>query len=95
MKVAAYVHIRRTRLDLGQTGVGKHINEVIRGLARHPGVDLQVLGAREDLVDGKLPPTSTLEGLRYQMFRMKRRYMEVAWGFLRWPKIESWTGPVD
>jgi glycosyltransferase involved in cell wall biosynthesis len=95
MRVAAYVHIRRTRLDLGQTGVSKHINEVVRGLAQHPEVDLQILGSREDLENGQLPPTSTLEGLPVKTFGLPRRYLELAWSVLRWPKVESWTGPVD
>ncbi|MFL5331215.1 MAG: glycosyltransferase family 4 protein [Gemmataceae bacterium] len=95
MRVAAYVHIRRTRLDLGQTGVGKHISEVVRGLAQHPGVELQILGAREDLVNGQLPPASTLQGLPVKTFGLPRRYLELAWATLRWPKVESWTGPVE
>ena len=95
MRIAAYVHIRRTLNELGPTGVGKHIAEGVRGLANHPDVQLQVLGAADELSNGQMPPTSSLAGLPLTPLSWKRRNLELAWNFLRWPKVERWTGPVD
>ena len=96
IRVAAYVHIRRSRLDVNPTGVGKHISAMVTGLAKVPDVRLQVLGAREDMeADGSLPPASVLHGLPLNVFHWKRRALEASWGLLNWPKAERWTGEVD
>jgi glycosyltransferase involved in cell wall biosynthesis len=95
MRIAAYVHVRRTLSELGPTGVGKHIAEAVRGLANYPDVNLQVLGNAEDFVNGQLPSSSSLAGLPSTPISWKRRTLEFAWSYLRWPKIERWSGPVD
>lgn len=96
MRVAAYVHVMRTRNDLNPTGVAKHVRALIPGLASMPDIDLTALGAREDCEpDGRLPATSILHGLNFVALPGKRRLLELAWMFLHWPKIERWTGPVD
>jgi glycosyltransferase involved in cell wall biosynthesis len=96
MRVAAFVHIRRSCLDLNLTGVGKHINAMVPGLAATPGIDLSVLGAREDVEpDGSWPKTSALRGLPLTTFRWNRRLTEASWALWRWPPAERWTGPVD
>ncbi len=96
MRVAAYVHIRRSRLDVNPTGVGKHIAAMVPGLASTPGIDLSVLGAREDMdADGSLPKASTLQGLPLTTIRWSRRLTEASWALCRWPAAERWTGPVD
>lgn len=95
VRVASYVHIRRSRTDVNPTGVGKHIQQMVPGLARQPGFAVSLLGAREDLDGGQMPAASTLRGLPLATFGWPRKYVEAAWALFAWPAAERWTGRVD
>lgn len=96
MRVAAFVHVSRTLHTWEQTGVGKHIDNMVPRLAAAPGVDLCVLTAQEDLTpDGGLPAESSLAGIPVRPVTWPRRLVEMSWALLDYPAAERWTGPVD
>lgn len=95
MDVAAYVHIRRTFHRRTQTGVGKHIDQMVPRLARAPGVDVRVLADRRDLTPaGAIPDDSSLAGLPC-VGLPGRRWLEAAWVLADRPKVERWAGRCD
>lgn len=95
MRIAAYVHLQRTFLSRGPTGVAKHINHMVPRLARLHDVDLSVVCAAEDLSGGVIPADSALCGLPLQPLPWRRKTTELSWLFLNRPKIERWTGEID
>jgi len=93
--VAAYVHIRRTYHRRTQTGVGKHIDQMVPRLANAPGVNLRVLADRRDLTAaGAIPDDSSLAGLPC-VGLPGRRWLEAAWVLADRPKVERWAGRCD
>ena len=93
LRVAAFVQLGRTK---NPTGVGKHINNMVAGLALTPGVRLEVAAARDELdAGGAIPPASALFGLTPRPLPWRRRTLERSWRLLNWPKIERWCGEVD
>lgn len=96
MRIAAYIHIFRSRLDANPTGVTKHIAGIVPGLARTPQMEVEVLCTREGLnPDGSLPAGSCLHGIPIRTIGWKRKLVETGWTFLRWPAAERWAGPID
>lgn len=95
MRIAAYVHMQRTLIGRGPTGVAKHIIHMVPRLARMPGVELTVLSANEDLEHGQIPTDSPLRGLPIRPITWKRKIVELSWLFLNRPQVERWSGDVD
>jgi glycosyltransferase involved in cell wall biosynthesis len=95
MNVHAYVHLSRTYHARTQTGVGKHIDQMVPRLARANGFNVTVLGDRADMTpDGRIPPESSLHGMP-AVALPGRRWLEIAWAFLDAPKVEHWAGRAD
>jgi glycosyltransferase involved in cell wall biosynthesis len=94
MRVAAYVHMQRTLIQRGPTGVAKHINQMVPRLARLPGVDLSVVAVNEDLEAGQIPIDSGLHGMPIRSIPWSRKFVELSWLFLNRPKVERWSGDV-
>jgi glycosyltransferase involved in cell wall biosynthesis len=93
MKIAAYIHLRRTRTP---TGVGMHIIHMVRGLASSPQMQVQVLAPRADLDSaGQIPGDTPLAGLPTVPLPLGRRFLEGMWRGLDWPAVDRWSGDAD
>src|SRR5688572_4704292 len=94
MRLHAYAQLHRTLYAGTQTGVGKHIDQMVPRLARADGVDLRVLADRGALTGGEIPKESSLHGLPCAGLPA-RRWLEAAWDIVNAPKVERWAGPAD
>jgi glycosyltransferase involved in cell wall biosynthesis len=92
MKIAAYVHLNRTRTP---TGVGKHLIHMALELRRQPGVELKLLASRADLTKGQLDPGSPLAGVPVLGHPLSRPLMERLWLLTGHPIADRWTGGAD
>jgi glycosyltransferase involved in cell wall biosynthesis len=93
MKVAAYLQLART---LQPTGVGKHMNLMVAGLARRADVQLTVLAGRDQVTgNGTYNPAHELRELPLRVLPWSRGMTERLWRLLKRPKIERWSEGAD
>src|SRR4051794_38717232 len=106
MKVAAYVHYRRTMGNV--TGVGRHVVGMVLGLSRVPGVEVTVMSPRHEFdepltvpIDGNGKPRlgfvtkSPLEHLAKAPLPLNRALMERVWWLTNFPKAERYVADAD
>jgi glycosyltransferase involved in cell wall biosynthesis len=97
MKVAAYVHWKRTTGEV--TGVGRHIRGMVMALSRAPGVDLTVMAPREELPpagETAGPKADTpLNSLPRVPLPLSRYMMERVWWLTNYPKAERYVPNAD
>lgn len=93
MRVAAYVHLKRTIGDV--TGVGKHVAHVPPELARL-GVDVRLLAARDQLDENRaVPVASALNGLPVTRLRFTARQFEWLGTLTGWPCVDAFVPDAD
>jgi hypothetical protein len=91
--VAVYAHLHRTR---SPTGVGQHLTQMIKGLARVPGVEMMVIAPRNQLDEtGRIPLQNPLAGIPARGLPLDRRWLEAMWERLDRPRIDHWCRGVD
>lgn len=98
MKIAAYVHWRRT--CGGVTGVGRHMRAMVMGLSRAPGVEVTVLGSKHEMPAPDAPagdpagdtPFNSLPKVRLPF---SRAMMERVWWATGLPKAERYVPDAD
>jgi len=94
MNIAAYVHMRRSLVNV--TGVGRFIANMIGLLGTQPGIHVTVMAARNELQpDGSIDPTSLMAGLPVAPLPLSRGMMEKVWWAIQWPKAEHWCPDAD
>lgn len=91
MKVTSYVHPVRTFLPC--TGAGRHINNILLGLALHKDIDLELLFSDQwlDPQTATLSPQSPLHPLPYLTFPMKERVAERSWKLTGFPRMDTYV----
>jgi glycosyltransferase involved in cell wall biosynthesis len=90
MHIAAYVQVRRTMGNV--TGVGRHMLNMILGLSRQPGVEVTVLGSREDMrADVNWP----LRSLPMAPLPFSTGVMERLWWATNRPRVEHYCPDAD
>ena len=95
MKIGIFTDLRFTSLST-PTGVTKHIIHMIDGLYHHPGIELIVLAAKDQLnKDGSIPPNNALSYL-------KARPLPYSWHRIYWqsfflnaPHYDQYTSDLD
>ncbi|MCX5662891.1 MAG: glycosyltransferase family 1 protein [Planctomycetota bacterium] len=88
MRIAVYLQdLDRTRQP---TGLGKHAINMTRCLARTPGVELQIVTPRENLVDGRLPEGSYYAGIPTVGIPLPRKYLHRLWVLSGHPRVDRW-----
>ncbi|MBV8781059.1 MAG: glycosyltransferase family 4 protein, partial [Phycisphaerae bacterium] len=93
MKIAAYVQLARTGDPT--TGVGKHVINMVHGLAE-AGHDVRVMAPGCELdADGQIPTRSRLRGMPVAPLPFNRFIMERAWLLGGFPRADRFTGDVD
>jgi glycosyltransferase involved in cell wall biosynthesis len=93
LRVAAHVDLRYTTRQ--PTGVDKHIARMVRGLAARPGFEVSVVAPRGQLVDGDLPPGSSLHGLPVAPIPLSNRTGRLLWALGNRPPIDRFCPGVD
>jgi glycosyltransferase involved in cell wall biosynthesis len=94
MGIVAYIH--PDRVGNPETGVSKHIREMVLGLAGRPGVDLSILTAKRDWTDrvrrvGRHP----FEHLQRTELPGRRKWLEKIWTIADWPAVDRWCPGAD
>ena len=93
-RVTAYVQLRRAQIS--PTGVGKHVIQMVRGLAEQPGFSVTVAGSNREMDEqGKLRNDSPLSGLNAVALPGSTSGLERWWRTIKWPAVERWAGESD
>ncbi|MBE8986216.1 glycosyltransferase family 4 protein [Nostoc sp. LEGE 12450] len=89
MKLLAYIHPIRTYLPC--TGVGRHINHMLLGLAKQSEVELDLFFSKQWLEsDGKLNPRCPLRGLPNRTFPGLENTTERTWKLFGYPRMDKY-----
>jgi glycosyltransferase involved in cell wall biosynthesis len=93
MHISAYIHPARI---VNPTGVGKHIINMVSGLASFAGFDLRVLATSRDLDGGlRVRGNGPLARLPVQPIPWRRSIIERFWELTNHPKLERWATGAD
>ncbi|MBE9033801.1 glycosyltransferase [aff. Roholtiella sp. LEGE 12411] len=89
MNVVAYIHPIRTYLPC--TGIGRHMNQILLGLAERNEVDLDLLFSKQWLgSDGKLDRSCPLRELPIRTFPSPENLTERTWKVLGYPRVDNY-----
>jgi hypothetical protein len=89
VKLTSYIHPIRTYLPC--TGVGRHINQMLLGMATLPEIDLTLFYSQEWLgEDGKLDPSCPLRELPKTTFPFPENSTERRWKLMSRPLMDSY-----
>lgn len=89
MNIISYIHPIRTYLPC--TGVGRHINNTLLGLAPRENINLNLLCSHQWLqTDGKLSPLSPLRDIPLQTFPLPENLAERIWKLAQFPKMDRY-----
>jgi len=89
MKVSAYIHPIRTYLPC--TGVGRHINNILLGIAATKKIQLELLFSEQWLgKDNKLDPRCPLRELPKHTFPTPENSTERLWKLLGYPGVDKY-----
>ena len=94
MKVVAYVH--PDRVGGTETGVAKHIREMVVGLYRRPGIELKLMAPRKDWEYGERRATPyPFAGLPRINLPGRRKWLEKVWAVVNAPAVDRWCPGAD
>lgn len=95
MRVGVFTDLRFTG-SRTMTGVGKHIINMVRGLASAPGLSLSVIAAIDQLhTQGAVPPENAMAGLPARGLPLAWKQAETLWTVTGRPFADRWCGGVD
>lgn len=95
MRILAFTDLRFSA-SRTPTGVGKHVVQMLHGLAGEAEVDLQVLAASDQLThDGDIPETNALHGLRSVRLPYRFRGLQAGWWACGRPYLDAWCQGAD
>lgn len=94
MNIVSYIDPQRSLLPT--TGVGRHMNNMLLGLAGVADVSVSTLFARQFAgIDGKLAANSPLRELPCRTMPLPISLAERMWKLLRAPYMDRWVGQAD
>ncbi|MBW4498164.1 MAG: glycosyltransferase family 4 protein [Scytonema hyalinum WJT4-NPBG1] len=89
MNIVSFIHPIRTYLPC--TGIGRHMNHILLGLAERREVELQLLFSQQWLGrDGKLDPRCLLRKLPMHTFPMQENAIERTWKLFGYPCMDKY-----
>src|SRR5262245_6516377 len=98
MRVAVWSAFGRFNARDGayMTGVGKHVVNMVGGLAHRQGWDVRLL-CTSDIHDRDRAHEfqSAWADIPAVRLPIERRVAETLWRTLKWPNVDLWTGDVD
>ena len=94
MNIRAYIHPVSTFMPC--TGIGRHTNNIIKGLHEKSGVNVELLVARQWLNGtGQLNQKSPLGHLTTHCFPFPERWLEHSWKLMGFPFMDKWMKGAD
>jgi glycosyltransferase involved in cell wall biosynthesis len=94
LRVTVFAPLRH--LTPESTGVGKHIIQMVRGLAAVPEMRVTMLAGRDELDPaGRIPAGNPLSGLPATALPASRRLFELSWKAFRRPRADRWCPGAD
>jgi glycosyltransferase involved in cell wall biosynthesis len=94
LRVTVFAPLRR--LTPESTGVGKHVIQMVRGLAAAPEVRVTLLAGRDELDAARnVPAGNPLAGLPVTALPASRRLFELAWKAVSRPRADRWLTDTD
>jgi glycosyltransferase involved in cell wall biosynthesis len=94
LRITAFVHLART--GRVQTGVGRHIVEMVTRLSHDPRFNVELLVAKDDLDrQGQIPGDNALRGQTVQRLPFSRRAAEWTWKSIGIPLADRWCSSAD
>jgi glycosyltransferase involved in cell wall biosynthesis len=92
VNIISYIHPIRTYLPC--TGAGRHINNILLGLASQENINLELLCSRQWLqADGKLDPRCPLRDIPLKTFPLPENLTERLWKLTQFPKMDQYLSP--
>lgn len=89
MNITSYIHPTRTYLPC--TGVGRHINQILLGLAEEQAIHLELFFSQQWLgKDGKLDPRCPLRNLPKCTFPKPENLTERTWKLFGYPNMDCY-----
>ena len=89
MKLISYIHPIRTYLPC--TGIGRHINQMLLGMANSPEIDLTLFFSEQWLgSDGKLDSRTPLNTLPAHPFPLPENATERRWKLISRPRMDKY-----
>ncbi|MFM6014880.1 MAG: glycosyltransferase family 4 protein [Dolichospermum sp.] len=89
MNIISYIHPIRTYLPC--TGAGRHINNILLGLAAQENINLELLCSQQWLQsDGKLDPCCPLRDIPLKTFPFPENLTERLWKLTQFPKMDRY-----
>ncbi|MFM6278186.1 MAG: glycosyltransferase family 1 protein, partial [Dolichospermum sp.] len=89
MNIISYIHPTRTYLPC--TGAGRHINNILLGLAAQENINLELLCSQQWLQsDGKLDPCCPLRDIPLKTFPFPENLTERLWKLTQFPKMDRY-----
>ncbi|MFM6202822.1 MAG: glycosyltransferase, partial [Dolichospermum sp.] len=87
--IISYIHPTRTYLPY--TGAGRHINNILLGLAAQENINLELLCSQPWLQsDGKLDPCCPLRDIPLKTFPFPENLTERLWKLTQFPKMDRY-----
>ncbi len=86
MNICSFVHPKRGFLPC--SGIGRHINGSLLALHDRPDVDLELLFARQWLVNGSLPEESPIRIIPFTTFGTPENATERLWKLTSFPRMD-------
>lgn len=94
MKISVFTDLRFTE-STTPTGVGKHIEQMVHGLAKQGRNSVSVLASSDQMIEKNLRPTSTLAGLAVQKLPLSWKTGEALWTLAGGPPVDSYCQGAD
>ena len=94
MKISVFTDLRFTESKI-PTGVGKHITQMVQGLARMEGNQVSILAARDQACKNELRPTSSLSFLASQRLPLPWKAAEALWTVAGGPAVDKYCRGSD
>ena len=89
LNVTSYIHPIRTYLPC--TGAGRHINNILLGLASQESINLELLCSKQWLQpDGRLDLRSPLRDIPLKTFPFPENFTERLWKLAQFPKMDCY-----
>ena len=89
MNITSYIHPIRTYLPC--TGAGRHINNILLGLASQENINLELLCSRQWLqANGKLDLRCPLGDIPLKTFPLPENFTERLWKLTQFPKMDRY-----
>lgn len=94
MKISVYLDLRYTTRPQ-QTGVDRHVREVVDRISRYPHTETRILASQEQLNEGRVSDESSVAGHPANEIPMHSKLCRYGWPIFGWPPADRWCNGTD